>query len=191
MSEERDPVEQWLEPYDAIARFVVFVEQFEVAVALATSGRLAQVRMALVAADHLAELLVSRHAKRSFESSEQSRWMRREQFGRADRKRIGRDFSRKIHLAERKHTAPRWLAVPAILDESDAALFRLAHRARNGVYHEDRHNSALLIPLTWLYLAAVGRAFCRQYEAGSAVGGGGVEARVIELKRFGYRLPED
>jgi hypothetical protein len=93
-------------------------------------------------------------------------------------------------LAEREHTAPRWLAMPAILDEADAALFRLAHRARNGVYHEDRHNSALLIPLTWLYLAAVGRAFCRQYEAGAAVGGG-IESRVIELERFGYRLPED
>jgi hypothetical protein len=109
MSEERDPVEQWLEPYDAIARFVVFVEQFEVAVALATSGRLAQVRMALVATDHLAELLVSRHAKRSFESSEQSRWMRRERFGRTERKRsrllpqdaLGRTQAHRASLARR------------------------------------------------------------------------------------------
>jgi hypothetical protein len=190
MLDERDPVERWLEPYDEVARFIVFVEEFEVAVSLATSGNLAQVRMALVAADHLAEILVTRHAERTFAASEQSWWMQRERFGHQERDRIRGDFGRKVRLAARDGDGPGWIAVKAILDDGDAALFRLAHRERNDVYHKDRHNPAVLIPLTWLYLTAVARSFCRQFRPGSGIGGG-LAARVAELVRFGYRLPTE
>lgn len=69
--------------------------------------------------------------------------MPRQHFGRRERVDIRRDFKRKTLMAARDGDGPHWVAVPAIIDEADAALFRLAHRHRN-LYHEDLHNRALL-----------------------------------------------
>ena len=59
-------------------------------------------------------------------------------------------------LATRNADGPSWRKVEAILSDADAAVMRVAHTYRNGVYHEDRHNRALLTPLTGLYAQAVG-----------------------------------
>jgi hypothetical protein len=72
-----------------------------------------------------------------------------------------------------------------------AALFRLAHRERNDVYHKDRHNPAVLIPLTWLCVTDVARSFCRRFRPGSGIGEAGSPHGVAELVRFGYRLPTE
>jgi hypothetical protein len=173
--------------YDAIDRFIVLVEQLDLAAELVAAGSLAKARMALVAADNLAELLLNRQARAVFESSEGSHWIRRRRYGSKERERILGDFKRKVALALRPADGPIWRSVEPILDEGDAALMRVAHRYRNGVYHEDRHNETLLAPLSALYLQAVGRAFCRGYRPGSAVGGG-LRDRVTPLERWGYKL---
>jgi hypothetical protein len=61
-----------------------------------------------VAADHLAEILVTRHAERTFAASEQSWWMQRERFGHQEPDRIRGDFGRKVRLAARDRNGP-WL----------------------------------------------------------------------------------
>lgn len=164
-------------------------EQLNVAAELLASGSLAKARMALVAADNLAELLLSRHARRVFSASEGSHWMKRRRYGAKERDKILGDFKRKVALARKPAERPMWRAVEPILDDGDASLMRVAHRYRNGVYHEDRHNETLLTPLTALYLQAVGRTFCRGYEPGTAWGGG-LKDQVAPLEKWGYKLTD-
>jgi hypothetical protein len=61
-----------------------------------------------------------------------------------------------------EQTAPMTFLFPKpILSSADATTFRVAHRYRNAIYHEDRHNDALIAPLGRVYISAVGRAWCR------------------------------
>jgi hypothetical protein len=70
----------------------------------------------------------------------------------------------------------------------DSPILRIGHSCRNAVYHEDRHNAALIQPLTILYMQAVGRAFSRYYEPGTAWSM--TTDQVAALDAFGYSLPE-
>ena len=101
-------------------------------------------------------------------------------FGQRERDRLRQDFDRKVSLALRKEEGLHAFASPnPILDEEDAVVFRIAHRYRNGLHHEDRANDALLEPLARLYLAGVGRAWCRAQPARSV--GGLSPGRMAEL----------
>jgi hypothetical protein len=51
---------------DEIERFILFVEQLEQAIELLQTGRTARQRMALVALDNLAEVLISDYAESAF-----------------------------------------------------------------------------------------------------------------------------
>jgi hypothetical protein len=136
--------------------------------------------MALVAIDNLAEVLLYRHLQFTFEASEEmgSR-LPLPRYAQRDRDRLRQDFDRRVSLAMTKHEGPFTFAYPEpVLDHVDATTFRVAHRYRNGVYHEDRDNQALLDPLARLYLSAVGRAWCRAQPAMSM---GGLAERLSEL----------
>ncbi len=78
----------------------------------------------------------------------------------------------------------------AILTERDAVVMRVAHSYRNGVYHEDRHNAALMQPLSMLYAQALGRAFVRSHAHGWSYS---IDAeRAGSLARLGYEpRPDD
>jgi small nuclear ribonucleoprotein (snRNP)-like protein len=56
--------------YDEIDRFLVFVEQLQVACELLEDGALGKVRAALVGVDNLANLVLHAHAKAVFRSGE-------------------------------------------------------------------------------------------------------------------------
>jgi len=128
--------------------------------------------MALVAIDNLAEVLLYRHMQFTFDASEQMGGrLAVRRYDQRERDRLRRDFDRRVTLAQTELKGPFTFAFPKpLLNQADAATFRVAHRYRNGIYHEDRHNQALLDPLTRLYLAAVGRAWCRAQPA-SSIGG--------------------
>lgn len=176
--------------YDSIQRFLVVVEQLDVATELVMAETVAKARLALIATDNLAELMLVRHAERVFESSEGSHWMKRKRYSAADRAKIRRDFNQKVALALQPAEGPSWRSVEPIVSSGDAAVIRVAHRYRNGVYHEDRHNETLLPAITALYLQGVGRMFVAGFTPGTAVGGGGVSERVAPLSKWGYELPE-
>lgn len=144
-------------------RLELFAEQLDLAAQLLRDGGLARGRMALVAVDNLAEVLLYRHMQFTFEAGEgmSGRFPVR-LYDQQERDRLRRDFDRRVTLATTEHEGPLTFSFPKpLLDQGDATTFRIAHRYRNGVYHEDRHNHALLDPLTCLYLSAVGRAWCR------------------------------
>ncbi len=140
----------------------LFAEQLDLTAALVRAGGLARGRIALVAIDNLAEVLLYRHLQFTFGASEEMGRLTAQRYDRRARERLRQDFDRRVTLAATEHTGTfSWSYPKPILDRVDATIFRVAHRYRNGVYHEDRHNAALLDPLTRLYLAAVGRAWCR------------------------------
>jgi hypothetical protein len=146
-----------------LTRFELFAEQLAVAAELVRCGGLAHERLALVGIDSLAEVVLYRHMQFAFGASEDMGGrlpVRR--FGQRERDRLRQDFDRRVTLALSKPEGAGAFAFPRpVLDERDAAIFRVGHRYRNGLHHEDRANAALLDSLTRLYLTAVGRAWCR------------------------------
>jgi hypothetical protein len=81
-----------------------------------------------------------------------------------------------------------WHRIDVVVAAEDSPILRIGHSYRNAVYHEDRHNAALIQPLTILYMQAVGRAFSRYYEPGSAWST--TTDQVAALDAFDYSLPE-
>ncbi len=150
--------------YGAVERFVVFFEQLAIACELLESNTLAKARAALVGVDNLAHLVLNAHARAVFRSEEGgSHGGPRRRHTAAQRKKTLGDFSKMVELALKETDGPSWKRVPAILSGTDAAVMRVAHSYRNGVYHEDLHNAALLPALVALYAASVGRSRGRGY----------------------------
>lgn len=171
-TEDRSPTDFSIRSgaYDTIGRSLLVGEQLALALELVDADSLPKARLALVAVDNLADLLLHRHAERVFESSEGSHLFPRKQYSNDERERIRASFDRMARLAQKQTDAPWGRSVEAILDQADAAVFKVAHRYRNNIYHEDRHNPAVLRPLVVLYAHAVGRAFVKGYREGFAEG---------------------
>jgi hypothetical protein len=158
--------------YDEIDRFLMFVEQLRVAYDLLDAGLgddgLAKARLALIGIDNLANLLLHTHAEKVFVIAERGWSQRTKRYTKKERRKILGDFDRLVNLATKEFEGrPR---CSAIVDASDAEVMRCAHTYRNAIYHEDRHNGALLPLLTALYAHAVGRAFCRFHGHGWSYG---------------------
>jgi hypothetical protein len=144
-----------------LAQIDLFAEQLDLAAGLIRDGGIARGRMALVATDNLAEVLLYRHAELTFTASEEIALFPTARYDDRERQRL-RHFDPRVTLATVEHTGVMSFAFPKpILSDTDATIFRVAHRYRNAIYHEDRHNNALIAPLARLYLSAVGRAWCR------------------------------
>lgn len=171
---------------DSIDRFILFVEQLELGIELLNDARVSRQRMALVALDNLAEVLITEFAESRFLMSDEDTMLLARTFTAAQREKIMRDFGKKVALAARNEQflSPRH-PVP-LLDDFDGSIFRVAHRYRNDLYHAGRHNSALLGSLNRLYAQAVGRAFVRSLPEGWVMGGG-IAGRLTQLDRFAWR----
>jgi hypothetical protein len=172
--------------------FIVFAEQMQLAADLLADGGTAKGRMALVALDHLAEVELFRHCQRVFEARDDGPFGYREpRFTEVERRRIRDSFTRKVKIGTQSAmtgwSLPRF---EAVLDEGDASILRVAHAYRNGVYHEDRHNPALLLPLGKVYWHAVGRAWTR-FEMPSKWWSSDLPSRLPRLRRLGYELPTE
>jgi hypothetical protein len=161
-----------------LAQINLFAEQLDLAASLIRDGGIARGRMALIAADNLAEVLLYRHTQFTYRASEEVGVFPSARYDDRERQRL-RYFDRRVRLATVEHTQLMSFAFPKpILSGADATIFRVSHRYRNAIYHEDRHNSALVAPLARLYLSAVGRAWCR---AQPQVGTGGPTRRLKAL----------
>jgi hypothetical protein len=157
---------------DVLHDICFFAEQLEEVVELERSGRGPKQRIALVAADSLAEVVLYRHALSFFEASEGAVWWRPDAYPLERRRAILRDFRRKVALGEKRVDGPMTFHYPEpVLDRFDATVFRIAHSYRNAVHHRGDHNAALAGPLTRLYAGAVGRSFVRSIRGNSNMGG--------------------
>jgi hypothetical protein len=170
--------------YD-LSEFKAFIEELEHTVELLESRRLTNERMALVILDSLADRLLFQNARIHFRASEELWMLRGNGYTRDEQARTLRDFGAKVSLAT-KEPASLGSCEP-MLNELDAEIFRIAHRYRNMSYHGGRHNDTLAGPLSRLYAAAIGRAFCRR--GVSYVLGGIDDALLEDLDRFDWRNP--
>lgn len=155
---------------DTTERFLSFVEQLEQAVALLESGRPPLQRMALVALDTLAEGLLFCHMEEVFLASDEPTWVEHRTFAAKERRSARERFNKRAAIATEKLESASPVYYPErILNEHDAAVFRVAHHYRNPAYHEDRHNPTLIHPVGRLYAQATGRAFTLSHRAGWGV----------------------
>ncbi|MEX2375289.1 MAG: hypothetical protein WD942_06840 [Dehalococcoidia bacterium] len=167
-------------------RFLLFIEQLEQALLLLESDRIARQRMALVALDNLAEGLIFHHLQKVFLAGDEPTWVEHREFSASERRRAGRSFNKRVELAtEKLESAPPVYFPDRILDAHDAIVFRVAHHYRNPIYHQDRHNPTLILPVGRLYAQAVGRAFVRSHRGGWAVSSS--SAFMQELSQLGWR----
>lgn len=167
-------------------RFLLFVEQLEQALLLLASGRIARQRMALVAMDNLAEGLIFHHLQKIFLASDEPTWVEHREFSASERNKASRSFNKRVELAtERLESASPVHFPDRILDAHDAVIFRVAHHYRNPIYHQDRHNPTLILPLGQLYAQAVGRAFVRSHPVGWAVSSS--PGFMQEISQLGWR----
>jgi hypothetical protein len=146
--------------------------------------------LALVAIDSLAEVILYRHMQFAFAASEDiGGRLAVRRFGQRERDRLRQDFDRRVRLAMSEPQGVGAFAFPRpVLDEQDAVVFRVAHRYRNGLHHEDRANDALLEPLARLYLTAIGRAWCRAQRDWTV---GGLSAEQLRALPHTARVAQD
>ena len=118
-----------------LQRLVIHLEHIAETAALLRAGGGVRERMALVAADHLAEMLLQDHMARTF--------LHTEEFGPLTPRRYDRRQRQQTRV-ELARTTPIGLLMPQpVLDAHDANVFRVAHAYRNALDHGDRHNAAL------------------------------------------------
>jgi hypothetical protein len=166
-----------------LQRLIVHLEHVAETAALLRAGGVVRERMALVAADHLAEVLLQDHMERAFLETEELGPLSPRRYDRDQRQRLLADFSARVQLA---CTAPDGVEFrQPILDARDANIFRVAHAYRNALYHGDRHNPALGRSLAVEYLQAVARTLVRSWPMGLTYGISARDGRLRAFRRLG------
>jgi hypothetical protein len=176
---------------DDVARFTSILDGVEDAAARLCSDNIADLRLALVIADYLTDVLLARRVARLIALSERGfAWESREQFDSKARGLLRQGFNRRVTLAARPYDAAFTYGLgDPILEPADAEVLRVAHAYRNDVYHEDRHPSTIrIIASAALHvLVRAWKASCPA-NVGSSWGAEGPLMR--RLQRIGYISPE-
>lgn len=171
--------------HDADAQFLVFVEQFAEARRLLDSKSVPQLRMALVAVDNLAEVLLARRLRFLYRCAEDPLLAPVERFDQRERMKLNSDFGSRVMVGcwAPPEGSPLSSHVVPLLDGLDAEIFRVGHAYRRRVYHADDHNEAVLELVVRGYMLAVGRAFVRAQPSRT---GRSMRPRLASLSAFGY-----
>jgi hypothetical protein len=171
--------------YDEDAQFLVFVEQFAEARRLLDPHSIAHLRMALVAFDNLAEVLLARRIRALYRYAEDPLLAPVRRFDHRERTKLNDDFGARVMVAqwEPLEGSPLSHHLESLLDDLDAETFRVGHAYRRRAYHADEHNEAVLELVARAYLLAIGRAFVRIQPKNS---GSSMRHRLNRLKDFGY-----
>ncbi|MDX6649131.1 MAG: hypothetical protein QOJ97_1082 [Solirubrobacteraceae bacterium] len=174
------------------ARMLLFAEQFSRAADLIREGGVASERMALVALDNLAEMLLYRHLRQVIRLSEEPDTLSPPQrLPASKRAELARDFNARVALGAWKGGDSYNFAFGyrRLLGGRDSEIFRVAHRYRGRTYHADSHNPALLPFICRAYLHAVGRAFVSSQP--DNVGNSASEHDFAEFAPHGYAPQSD
>lgn len=176
---------------DDVARFTLILDGVEDATERLRSENIADLRLALVIADYLTDVLLARRVARVIALSERGfPWESREQFDSNARGLLRQGFNRRVTLAARPYDAGFTFGLGApIIDPADAEIFRVAHAYRNDVYHADRHPSTVR-PIAAAALHALVRAWKASLPANTARSWGPDSPLVRRLERIGYVSPE-
>lgn len=176
---------------DDVARFALIFDGVEDAAERLRSENIADLRLALVIADYLTDVLLTRRIARVIAFSERGyAWESREQFDSKARGLLRQGFNRRVSLAARPYNARFAFGLgEPILEPDDAEVLRVAHAYRNDVYHEDRHPSTIrTIALAALHTLA--RAWRAALPSNIASTLGAQSPVMRRLQRLGYTTPE-
>jgi hypothetical protein len=166
------------------AQFLLLADQLVEIRGLLVSGTIAKLRLALVAIDNLASVVLYRHLRRIDYLAQHRAWGSLvPRLNDRMRGRFRSDFSFQVELG-RKGDAGSLSVMTPILTEFEATIFRTGHAYRNRVYHADHHNARVLPLVARLYAAAVARAWVHQQptQSGSSMTAGFRD----QLDRLGY-----
>lgn len=176
---------------DDLARFTLILDGVADAAARLQSESIADLRLGLVIADYLADVLLARRVERLIALSERGfAWESREQFDSKTRGLLRQGFNRRVKLAARPYDAKFVYGLgDPILDPADAEVLRVAHAYRNDVYHEDRHPETIRV-IACAALHAVVRAWKNSLpdNTGSTMGAEG--PLMARLEQLGYVSPD-
>jgi hypothetical protein len=177
---------------DDLARFTLILDGVEDAAARLRSENIADLRLALVIADYLTDVLLARRVARVIALSERGfAWESREQFDSKARGLLRQGFNRRVALAARPYDAMLTFGVgDPILKQSEAEVLRVAHAYRNDVYHGDFHNPSTIHVIVKAALRVVVEAWKNSLPAnvGSSTGADGPLMR--RLEQIGYQNPD-
>jgi hypothetical protein len=157
---------------------------------LILSGEVAKLRMALVAVDNLAEVVLHRHKRLVLRIANDSWRDRVPRWGQRELTELNRDFGARVELARGGGSDSLvGRVLRPLLDDPAAATFRTGHAYRGRVYHADHHNPAVLPLITRAYMLATARAFVAQPPTG--VGSSVGVARRRLFTAYGYEGSDD
>lgn len=142
-ADELNPWEALNDRYgrDENAQFLLFVEQLAEIRPLLLADLVSKRRLALVAIDNLAEVVLVRHLQSIDDLVANDRRALAPRLTDKQRQKFHREFSYRAAigqkgLAEGRSGSP----LGAVLDTLDASIFLSGHAYRNRVYHADHHN---------------------------------------------------
>lgn len=176
---------------DDVARFTLILDGVEDAAARLRSENIADVRLALVIADYLTDVILARRVSRLIALSERGfAWESREQFDSKARGLLRQGFNRRLALAARPYDATFTFGLgDPIIDPTDAEVLRVAHAYRNDVYHADRH-AATIRTIAAAALHALVRAWNASLSARTASSWGADSPLMRRLECIGYVSPD-
>lgn len=177
---------------DDIVRFMLILDGVEDVVARLESDNIADLRLALVIVDYLADVLLARRVDRVIRLSERGfAWEAREQFDSKARGLLRQGFNRRVTLAARPYDAAFTFGLgDPILQQAEAEVLRVAHAYRNDVYHEDRHNPATIRVIARAALRVVVEAWRNSLSANIASSSGADGPLMRRLEAIGYKTPD-
>ncbi len=144
------------------AQFLLVADQLVEVRELLVSGTIAKLRLALVAIDNLASVVLYRHLRHIDYLAQHRTWGSLvPRLNDRMRSRFRSDFSFQVELGRKGDEGSLGVMTP-ILTEFDATIFRTGHAYRNRIYHADHHNARVLPLVARLYAAAVARAWVHQ-----------------------------
>jgi hypothetical protein len=176
---------------DDLAQFTLIFDGVEDAAARLQSENVADLRLALIIADYLTDVLLGRRIQSLIALSERGFvWEAREQFDSETRGRLRQGFNKRLTLAARPYEAKFTYGLgDPILEPGDAAVLRVAHAYRNDVYHEDRHPSTIRTIASAALHALVG-AWQGSLPDAFASTWGAQRPLMHRLEAIGYTSPE-
>jgi len=147
-------------------------------------------RMAVIALDHLAEVMLHRRVEKQIRLGDESWLFRCRRYSRAERNRLRSTFDAKVEAVFRYRRCPNDF-LSNMLTAGNAAILSIAHQYRNAIYHRDIHNERFLPFLARLHFVAVTKTFARSFPLNVFSGGAYAKEYRRRLAGLGFGIAVD
>lgn len=179
-------------PSRDIDRFVLAVEQLQVARELLDSGSAPKARMAVILLDGLVDAFLYRRLEDLYRQSEggMARALGGRTYPKPVRSKARADFGLRLTLCSETAYGPRFARdEDRLVRAPTGVVLAIGHDYRNAAYHRDRHNVTTIGVIGALLLAAAAELFVRSQARG--VSSSVFPADAVRLEELGVGLDRD